>query len=791
MERLLKISGVFLFILLSISSLWANGNVYVGIYMNDISEFEIAQGRFHVDMNIWCKWYGTNSSPQLTFVNGAIESSEVLRVENDGDWHSVLSHVQGTFRGTFPLHRFPFDKQKLSVSISIPSEWGRIIPDLAGSGMSQNFSITGWKYRPYFQATTGTTRFYSDFGSIAREGEPFEANMAIFSVEIARPLMSYLLKFIFPLMIIIMISFSAFFTLNNIEANLSVGLTSLLTCVALHFSQGDSLPNVSYLIAADQFFIWGYLIILGNIVVTLYAFRTSGYDMERAKKIDGIAWKVLGGLFIAGYAMIAFLALHEPAYAAVSASVTSKNRSARDEELTLYVMNLRTLNSSDIIQGLLMRGLAYEVSGGNFAPHLAATIPSITNDSVYYLNNGRVIVQWRLKKGLRWSDGSRIDSGDIAFSLRIQSNRNVIAIRELDKYTIAVEYLRKNSDITKPFPVYPERYFEKIFECGGLDGIREWISTNGGVLDGPYVLESFVSGSYAHFVRNPYFAGGYPVIGSIWIRKLTNEMAIELSNGHSDIGMFLSTPTFTKATNLEGFSYRIDPSPNLYFLQPDLTVWPLSDPEFRRALILAIDRSRVSYELTGETNFVAGSYRPCRAEDFVSVLPSDLYSPSEARRIVARFAPMPVIPLYVSKYLVRSPEYAVILGIRADLEKAGIPVKIVETNVSGVVLFQNADHGGLVYINRSSFIDEQTIFWNPIVYPAEMTNLTTKLNATLYDERKLEISKRLQTLWAVQLPIIPLTFGVHRSVYRSDLSGWNPEAVPDNMWWNVEKWMIR
>jgi ABC-type transport system substrate-binding protein len=188
---------------------------------------------------------------------------------------------------------------------------------------------------------------------------------------------------------------------------------------------------------------------------------------------------------------------------------------------------------------------------------------------------------------------------------------------------------------------------------------------------------------------------------------------------------------------------------------------------------------------------VACSYRPSLSEDFVSVLLPDSYSPSDARRIASRFAPIPSIPLYVSIYLLQSPEYAVVTGIASDLRKAGIPVRIVVTNVSGAILFQNADHGGLVYINRTSSIDEQNVFWNPVIYPAEMTNLTAKMNATLYDERKLEISKRLQTLWAAELPVIPLTFGVHRSVFRSDLAGWNPEAVPDNMWWNVESWVIR
>jgi hypothetical protein len=88
--------------------------VYVGVYLSDVSGFDIKEGRFKADLQVWCKWLGTKETPPIIFANGEIEEQNIVSQEDEGAWHSIRWRVQGTFRGTFPLHKFPFDQQKLN-----------------------------------------------------------------------------------------------------------------------------------------------------------------------------------------------------------------------------------------------------------------------------------------------------------------------------------------------------------------------------------------------------------------------------------------------------------------------------------------------------------------------------------------------------------------------------------------------------------------------------------------------------------------------------------------------------
>ncbi|MBN2443409.1 MAG: hypothetical protein JXJ04_18755 [Spirochaetales bacterium] len=69
-----------------------------------------------------------------------MDTIEIVNREDEGSWHNVRWHVQGTFRGTFPLQKFPFDTQNLIIDIGLETGCGNLQPDLAGSGMSGSFS---------------------------------------------------------------------------------------------------------------------------------------------------------------------------------------------------------------------------------------------------------------------------------------------------------------------------------------------------------------------------------------------------------------------------------------------------------------------------------------------------------------------------------------------------------------------------------------------------------------------------------------------------------------------------
>ena len=105
---------------------------------------------------------------QLKIANAAEVERELLGEEKDGAWHSARWRVKGTLRGEFPVHRFPFDRQTLSVVLELPERDGELVPDLAGSGMRERFSVTGWLYEPSFAPRVGQETYRSDLGSHRR-----------------------------------------------------------------------------------------------------------------------------------------------------------------------------------------------------------------------------------------------------------------------------------------------------------------------------------------------------------------------------------------------------------------------------------------------------------------------------------------------------------------------------------------------------------------------------------------------------------------------------------------------
>jgi hypothetical protein len=190
-------------------------NVYVGVHLNDVSDFDLKAGRFKADVVVWVKWLGTDDAPALTFPNAEIGQTDDLGIEVEGHWHAKRWRLQGTFRGDFPVHDFPFDEQSLRITFALQSSEGVLVPDLAASGMSTAFSITGWNYEPYFSASATERVLGSDLGSVSHEGQNAHQRLVTYAVELSRPFGPYLVKFALPLVLILLVSLLALFLSRN------------------------------------------------------------------------------------------------------------------------------------------------------------------------------------------------------------------------------------------------------------------------------------------------------------------------------------------------------------------------------------------------------------------------------------------------------------------------------------------------------------------------------------------------------------------------------------------------
>src|SRR5690606_6430212 len=185
--------------------------VYAGVYLHDVAKFDQKDGVFDVDMEVWAKWHGEFDPEKVTIANAAEVEKTLIGEASDGDWHSARWRVRGTLRGEFPVHRFPFDAQVLRVILELPARDGELAPDLAGSGMREQFSVTGWLYEPPFVPRVGEETYGSDLGRIDGEGESTTVNRAAFEVTLSRPLFTAATKLFVPLVVILLVALCALF----------------------------------------------------------------------------------------------------------------------------------------------------------------------------------------------------------------------------------------------------------------------------------------------------------------------------------------------------------------------------------------------------------------------------------------------------------------------------------------------------------------------------------------------------------------------------------------------------
>ncbi|MBL8916040.1 MAG: hypothetical protein JNM17_35400 [Archangium sp.] len=423
--------------------------VYVGAYLTDVSDFDLKAGRFKADLRVWVKWLGDGNAPEPTFENAEIDSKIDLGEEHDAQWHSVQWRVQGTFRGDFPLHAFPFDHQTLPVIIALDRTQGQLVPDLGASGMSHHFSITGWSYEPYFSARVDERSFGSDLGSVTNEGKSAVQRRAIFQVDMKRPFGPYLIKFALPLILILLMALLALFLpADRLDVRSALGITGLLACIAFHYTQADTLPDVTYLVAADMLFLGAYVFIAGTLIVSVLAFRLDKENVARARRADRI------GLWLLPLTTVIALtwAINSTIPSAVPKPALITGPRANHPMLRVSLAALETPGGGT---PSTRASLVVRRADGTMQPMLVEEAPALTNSLVRLLPDGGMRVRWQLRENSKWSDGAPLTASDLMFSLNTLPEPLRTSMERVDERTLDVVYKTRRSAWLDGFGVFP------------------------------------------------------------------------------------------------------------------------------------------------------------------------------------------------------------------------------------------------------------------------------------------------------------------------------------------------
>ncbi len=340
----------------------------------------------------------------------------------------------------------------------------------------------------------------------------------------------------------------------------------------------------------------------------------------------------------------------------------------REEVLTILYWQAPSLPGPYLSGGLKDRDagaitlepLAWYGPDGALVPALAEEIPTIENGGV---SADRLSITWKLKDGLKWSDGSDMTADDLVFTWRYCKDEatgcteedtfaGLASVEAVDERTVRITF-----DEPRPYPYdafvgagSPVISAAQFDGCTG-EAARGCVEQNTLPLGtGPYRIVSFTPEREAIFERNPHYRGERPYFDRVVLKGGGDAVAVAtavLRWGIADYGWNLQVEPELLA-ELEAVGYgtvvtafadlverlilnQTNPDPALgdgrsEYLEGTNPHPFLSFQPIRQAMSMAIDRDRLT-ELygfagrpecdlvAGPAHYVSGANDACLTQD--------------------------------------------------------------------------------------------------------------------------------------------------------------------------------
>jgi len=298
------ITGCFLLCLSLFGSLQARESavdtvdVEVGVFLIDIEEINSVSQSFVANLYLEVRWHdpglahdGPDSisrsldefwHPRMQILNQQkLERTFPGSAEIKPDGEVIFrQRVWGGFSQPLELHQFPFDTQRLEINF-IEVGFGtrelrlKVAPQ---SAVSDHLSIPDWEVLAW------------DFkvaDILLSSDTPSEKGLVL-SVDVKRYLGYFVLKIIFPLMLIVFMSWLVFWIDPSLAASqISISVTAMLTMIAYRFAIGGMMPRLPFLTPMDYFVMASTVLVFLSLIEVVYtAYLTKWDRLETARRVD-------------------------------------------------------------------------------------------------------------------------------------------------------------------------------------------------------------------------------------------------------------------------------------------------------------------------------------------------------------------------------------------------------------------------------------------------------------------------------------------------------------------------
>ena len=299
--------SIFILLLVSLTSQAQEvkpDTVKVGIYINSIHDIDFKQKEYSVTFWLWLKYKNKDFDflDNLEVPMAKTVSRSFVTVDSSGNSINILMKLQCVMKDAWKIGNFPFDRQKLRLSIEnsqFDSHSLIFVADTLGKHYDPRFTLNGWNIDSC-NISIGIKIYETGFGdpSLAKPHSEYSAFRV--RLDIRRDAAGLFWKMFLGMYIAFLIAYICFYIHSDgIDSRFGLSVGALFAVIGNKYIIDSSLPESTSFTLVDTLHGITLFFIFVIIAANAYSLKlVKSNKIKMANRFDMIAAQVLLLLYI-------------------------------------------------------------------------------------------------------------------------------------------------------------------------------------------------------------------------------------------------------------------------------------------------------------------------------------------------------------------------------------------------------------------------------------------------------------------------------------------------------------
>jgi hypothetical protein len=277
--------------------------VFTGIYVTSVHGIDFKQKEYTIDFWLWLKYKNKDFDfVQNLEIPQAKSISKSFSTVDTSNGVYLLMKLQCVMKDSWKIGNFPFDRQKLRLSIENSQYDSRSLifaPDTLGQHYDKRFMLSGWSIDS-FNITMGNRIYETGFGDASLAKPHTEYSNFKVAIVLNRDAMGLFWKIFLGMYVAFLIAYICFYIhADGIDSRFGLSVGSLFAVIGNKYIIDSSLPESTSFTLVDTLHGLTLFFIFAVITCTAYALKlVKEGKIKKANRFDMIAAQVLLAIYV-------------------------------------------------------------------------------------------------------------------------------------------------------------------------------------------------------------------------------------------------------------------------------------------------------------------------------------------------------------------------------------------------------------------------------------------------------------------------------------------------------------